>query len=375
MGSNLISAFLSGNSTGWILPTLFVLTIIVLFHELGHYVVARLCGVRVMVFSIGFGRELIGLTDRQGTRWRISAIPLGGYVRFFGDENEASLPNPATMAAMTDAERRQSLFGQPVGNRAAVAAAGPIVNFLLAIVIFAGVAMYFGKTTAIPRIGGVEADSAAAAAGIKPGDLIVSIDGSPTESFNDIARIISGNADTPLTIVVDRGGSQITLKATPARRDNRGVLGVRSSADPGDVKTESVTPAEALQLGVGETWFAISANLTGFRDILLGKQSASQIGGPIMIAQLAGKVSQQGFDVLLRFTAMLSAWIGFFNLFPIPILDGGHLLFCLVEAVQGRALSERALEVSFRIGLAIVSMLIIFAFGNDLVRLAHSLFS
>jgi regulator of sigma E protease len=375
MGSNLISAFLSGNSTSWILPTLFVLTIIVLFHELGHYVVARLCGVRVMVFSIGFGRELIGLTDRQGTRWRISAIPLGGYVRFFGDENEASMPSPATVAAMTEVERRQSLFGQPVGNRAAVAAAGPIVNFLLAIVIFAGVAMYFGKTTAIPRIGGVEPDSAAAAAGITPGDLIVSIDGSPTESFNDIARIISVNADTPLTIVVDRGGSQITLKATPARRDNRGVLGVRSSADPGDVKTESVTPVEALQLGVGETWFAISANLTGFRDILLGKQSASQIGGPIMIAQLAGKVSQQGFDVLLRFTAMLSAWIGFFNLFPIPILDGGHLLFCLVEAVQGRALSERALEVSFRIGLAIVSMLIIFAFGNDLVRLAHSLFS
>jgi regulator of sigma E protease len=375
MGSNLISAFLSGNSTSWILPTLFVLSIIVLFHELGHYVVARLCGVRVMVFSIGFGRELIGLTDRQGTRWRISAIPLGGYVKFFGDENEASVPNSATMAAMTEAERRQSLFGQPVGNRAAVAAAGPIVNFLLAIVIFAGVAMYFGKTTAIPRVGGVEADSAAAAAGIEAGDLIVSIDGSPTKSFNDVARIISVNADTPLTIVVDRGGSQIALKATPARRDDRGVLGIRSSADPGDVKTESVTPVEALQLGVGETWFAVSANLTGFRDILLGKQSASQIGGPIMIAQLAGKVSQQGFDVLLRFTAMLSAWIGFFNLFPIPILDGGHLLFCLVEAIQGRALSERALEVSFRIGLAIVSVLIIFAFGNDLVRLAHSLFS
>jgi regulator of sigma E protease len=375
MGSNLISAFLSGNSTSWILPTLFVLSIIVLFHELGHYVVARLCGVRVMVFSIGFGRELIGLTDRQGTRWRISAIPLGGYVKFFGDENEASVPNSATMAAMTEAERRQSLFGQPVGNRAAVAAAGPIVNFLLAIVIFAGVAMYFGKTTAIPRVGGVEADSAAAAAGIEAGDLIVSIDGSPTKSFNDVARIISVNADTPLTIVVDRGGSQIALKATPARRDDRGVLGIRSSADPSDVKTESVTPVEALQLGVGETWFAVSANLTGFRDILLGKQSASQIGGPIMIAQLAGKVSQQGFDVLLRFTAMLSAWIGFFNLFPIPILDGGHLLFCLVEAIQGRALSERALEVSFRIGLAIVSMLIIFAFGNDLVRLAHSLFS
>jgi regulator of sigma E protease len=368
MGSNVISAFLSGNATNWILPTLFIITIIVLFHELGHYVVARLCGMRVLVFSIGFGPELIGLTDRLGTRWRISAVPVGGYVKFFGDENEASVPNPATMAAMTEAERRQSLFGQPLANRAAVIAAGPIVNFIVAIIIFAGLAMYFGKATAIPRIGGVEADSAAAAAGIKAGDLIVSIDGAATESFSEVARIVSANADTPLTILVDRAGSQITLKATPARRDNRGVLGIRSSTEP-------VTPVEAVQLGVGETWFAISANLAGFRDIILGKQSASQIGGPIMIAQLAGKVSQQGFDWLLRLTAMLSAWIGFVNLFPIPILDGGHLLFFLIEAIQGRAVSERALQVSFQIGLAIVAMLMIFAFGNDLVRLAHSLFS
>src|SRR5215472_10909441 len=174
MGSNVFSslAALGGNYTNWIIPFLFTLTVIVFFHELGHFVVARLCGIKVLVFSIGFGPELVGFYDRRGTRWKISAIPLGGYVKFFGDENEASVPDAATLAAMTEEERRQSFPGQPVGNRAAVVAAGPITNFILAMVIFAGVFMAFGKTTVIPRIAVVAPDSPAATAGFKAGDVI-----------------------------------------------------------------------------------------------------------------------------------------------------------------------------------------------------------
>jgi regulator of sigma E protease len=369
MGSNLISAFLSGGYTSWIIPFLFVLTIIVLFHELGHYAVARLCGVRVTVFSLGFGKELLGFTDRHGTRWKVSAIPLGGYVKFFGDENEASVPNPATLAAMTAEERRQSFPGQPVGNRAAVAAAGPIVNFILAIAIFAGVFMAVGKPTAMnSRIGGVEENSPAAAAGIVAGDLVVSIDGVKVSNFDEVARIVSNNPGVPLTIVVDRGGALTTLKATPAERDKGGKLGIRSSNDDADMRYEPVAPVEALQLGAERTWFIVSTTLTAIHDIVLGKQSAAQLGGPIMIAQLSGKVAQRGLDVLLNFTAMLSASVGLFNLFPIPILDGGHLLFCLVEAVRGKPLSERALEMSFRVGLLLISMLFFFVIVNDLHR-------
>jgi regulator of sigma E protease len=368
---NFVSALLHGDYTQWILPFLFVLTIIVLFHELGHYLVARLCGVRVTAFSLGFGKELVGFDDRNGTRWRVSALPLGGYVKFFGDENEASAPDPAVLAAMTEAERRQSLHGQPVGNRAAIAAAGPIASFLLAIVIFAGVALAFGKTTVAPRIGGVEPGFPAAAAGFQAGDIVVSIDGTPIESFNDIAGIVSFKAGVPLTVVVDRGGAQIPLNVTPVEHEKRGMLGIKGSGDKADVKTEQLTPVQALQFGAEQTWFVVSRTLAYIRDFFVGKQSGAGFGGPIKIAELAGKVAQLGFAPLLELTAMLSASVGLFNLFPIPILDGGHLLFCLIEAVKGRPISERALDVSFRIGLATILVLVVLVVGNDLFQLIH----
>jgi regulator of sigma E protease len=368
MGFNVFSSLgtLGGSYTSWIVPFLFTLTVIVFFHELGHFLIARLHGIRVLVFSIGFGPELVGFTDRHRTRWKISAVPLGGYVKFFGDENEASMPNAATLAAMTEEERRQSFPGQSVGARATVVAAGPITNFLLAIVIFAGVFMFYGKTTAIPRIAAIEPGSAAAAAGFQVGDLIVSIDGGKIDNFADVQRIVNFNPGRTLTIEVERGGSLVTVHATPAEKDKKGILGITRSNAPGDVKTESVGVREAVWLGVDKTWFVIETTMLYLRDVVVGRQSADQIGGPIKIAQISGEVAKLGLGALLDFTGLLSVSIGLLNLFPVPLLDGGHLLFYGIEAVQGRPLSERAQEVGFRIGLAIVVMLMIFAAFNDL---------
>jgi regulator of sigma E protease len=374
MGSNLITAALSGNYTDWIIPFLFVLTIIVFFHELGHFLIARLCGIKVLVFSIGFGPELIGFDDRYGTRWKISAIPLGGYVKFFGDENEASAPaSRETLEAMTEEERRLSFPGQPVGNRAAVVAAGPIVNFILAIVIFAGIFMAVGKTTVIPRVDTVDPDSPAAAAGFKPGDIIASIDGTKIDSFTDVQRIVGLSPGTQLDVVVDRDGAQLTLKATPVERNKRVLLGITRSNEPGDIRTERVGPLEAVQLGAERTWLVVSSSLTYLRGVVVGKQSADQIGGPITIARLSGEVAKLGFQPLLELIALLSASVGLLNLFPIPLLDGGHLVFYAIEVVQGRPLSARSQEVAFKIGLAIVSMLMIFVMSNDLLQLYHRL--
>ncbi|HLK82828.1 MAG TPA: RIP metalloprotease RseP [Xanthobacteraceae bacterium] len=357
---------LGGNFTGWVIPVLFTLTIIVFFHEFGHFLVARWCGIKVLVFSIGFGPELVGFYDRRGTRWKVSAIPLGGYVKFFGDENEASVPDAATLAAMTEEERKQSFPGQAVGARAAVVAAGPVTNFILAIILFAGVFLAYGKTTAIPRIAGVEPNSPAAAAGFKVGDVIVSIDGAKIDNFADVQRIVSFSPGVTLTIVVDRGGVPYTLKATPVEKDKRGMLGITRSNEPGDVRTEAVAPLEALRLGADRTWLVVTSTMTYLRDVVVGRQSADQIGGPIKIAQISVEAAKLGFGPLLELTALLSVSIGLLNLFPIPLLDGGHLLFYAIEWVRGRPLSERAQEVSFRIGLAIVLMLMIFATFNDL---------
>jgi regulator of sigma E protease len=366
---------------GYLVPFLFVLTIVVFFHELGHFLVARWCGIRVLVFSVGFGPELVGFNDRHGTRWRLSAIPLGGYVKFFGDENAASVPDQEQLAVMSPTERRESLFHKPVGQRAAVVAAGPIANFILAIALFAGVFMVAGKQIATPRVDTVQADSAAAAAGFQPGDLVLSIDGVPVESFSDMQRIVGANAGNQLEIVVDRGGTPVTLKATPALREMKdafgnahrlGVLGITRSMAPSDIRTERADPLTAVKLGVEETWFVVERTLSYIGGVVTGRESADQLGGPIRIAQVSGQVATAGFSALIHLAAVLSVSIGLLNLFPIPLLDGGHLLFYAIEAVRGRPLSDRAQEMGFRIGLAIVLMLMIFATFNDILHLASS---
>jgi regulator of sigma E protease len=375
-----LSAF-GGGLVGYVVPFLFVLTIVVFFHELGHFMMARWCGIRVLVFSIGFGPEIAGFNDRYGTRWKISAVPLGGYVKFFGDDNAASVPDHAAAAAMSEADKKDSFIFQPIRSRAAVVAAGPIANFVLAIAIFAGIFMTVGKQTTSARVDTVQAGSAAEVAGFKPGDLVLSINGEKIESFSDMQRVVSISAGEPLAIEVDRGGVPVGLKAVPQLKEIKdnfgnvhrlGVLGISRSMAPGDIKTEKAGPVRAIVMGAQETWFVVDRTLSYITGVFAGREAADQLGGPIRIAQVSGQVATAGFAALIHLTAVLSVSIGLLNLFPIPLLDGGHLLFYGIEAIRGRPLSERAQELGFRIGLAIVVMLMIFATFNDILHLATS---
>ena len=331
-----------GGVTGSLLPFLFVLTIVVFFHELGHFLIARLCGVRVLVFSVGFGPELVGFNDKHGTRWKISAIPLGGYVKFFGDENAASAPDASAVAGMSASERRVSFHHQSVARRAAIVAAGPIANFLLAILIFAAIFVFYGKPSTTARVDTVQAGSAAEAAGFIPGDIVVAINGRKIETFAEMQRVVSVNAGQALEITIDRGGVRQALKATPALREMKdnfgnvhriGVLGITRNMAAGDAQLEKVAPVRALWLGTEETWFVIERTMTYLGGVIVGREAADQLGGPIRIAQVSGQVATAGFVALIHLAAVLSVSIGLLNLFPIPLLDGGHLLFYAIEAV------------------------------------------
>ena len=383
MGAEIMGGLsaLGGGVAGYLIPFLFVLTIVVFFHELGHFLVARWCGIKVLTFSLGFGPELFGFNDRYGTRWKVSAIPLGGYVKFLGDDNAASTSGQEAAAAMSEEEKRVSFHYQPVGPRAAVVVAGPLANFVLAILIFAGIFMVVGKQSTSPRVDVVQPNSAAAAAGFKPGDLVVGIDGTKVDSFSTMQRIVSVSAGQRLTIDVERDSKLLTLHATPELRQLKdrfgnehklGVLGISRSMKAGDFKTEKMGPLAAIGAGAKETWYVVDRTLAYIGGVFTGREAADQLGGPIRIAQVSGEVATVGFTALLHLAAVLSISIGLLNLFPIPLLDGGHLLFYGIEAVRGQPLSERAQEVGFRIGLAIVVMLMIFATFNDILHLTTS---
>ncbi|HLX18227.1 MAG TPA: RIP metalloprotease RseP [Bradyrhizobium sp.] len=372
---------LSHGLVGYIVPFLFVLTIVVFFHELGHFLIARWAGVRVLTFSLGFGPELAGLNDRHGTRWKISAIPLGGYVKFFGDDTEASTPSSETLDRMTEEERAGSFHHQKVGPRAAIVAAGPIANFLLAIVIFAGMSLYFGKPSSIPRVDAIQPDSVAASAGFKVGDVVISIDGRAIESFADMQRVVSTSAGSRLVFKVNRDDTVITLTAVPALKEVKdlfgnkhrvGQLGIQYNARPDDPKSSPVGYLESLKIGVEQVGFIITSTFKFVGSLFVGVGNTEDVGGPLRIAQLSGQAASLGFQFVLQLCAALSVSIGLLNLFPVPLLDGGHLLFYAVEAVRGRPLSPRAQEMGFRIGLGLVLMLMVFATYNDILHLAAS---
>ncbi len=364
----------------YVLPALAVLTVVVFFHELGHFQVARWCGVRIDAFSIGFGRELFGFNDRHGTRWKISAIPLGGYVKFTGDMKAASRPDTAGMEAVPEAERDGLFFYAALWKRAAIVVAGPIANFILAIIIFGVLFSVIGRPVSVPKVDAVVEGSAAERAGFVAGDIITAIDGKAIGSFSDIQRTVMLATGDELRIDIDRDGQTITLVATPERREmddgfggtqRIGVLGISRSIEPGDVVYRTYSPIAAVGEGFRETWTIIERTMTYIKRLFSGRETADQLSGPLRVAQISGIVAAQGGLIgLVHLASILSVSIGLLNLFPVPMLDGGHLVFYLIEALRGRPLSPKAQDVGFRIGLALVIMLFVFVTFNDIVKLA-----
>lgn len=364
---------------GYIIPFLFVLTIVVFFHELGHFLVARWCKVKVDAFSVGFGKELIGFTDRYGTRWKLSLIPLGGYVKFAGDENAASVPDRERILQMSEEERSTAFIAKPVWQRAAVVAAGPFANFLLSIVIFAMIFLSFGKMVTLPVVDSVRAGSAAEVAGLQTGDRILAVDGVSVETFNQLQRIVSASAGVPLVLDVERGEHLLNMTVTPELREitdnfgNKqrvGLLGVTRSIEQDTLINKNFGPVEAVIEGVNETVFIAERTLSYLWGVISGREAADQLGGPIRVAQVSGQVATQGIVPLLSLAAVLSISIGLLNLMPVPMLDGGHLVYYAAEAVRGKPLSERVQDMGFRIGLGLVLLLMVFATWNDVLHLS-----
>ena len=358
----------------YIVSFLVVLTVLVFVHELGHYWIARRNGVRVEVFSIGFGSELFGWTDRAGTRWKISAIPLGGYVKMYGDADPASTPD-AGLGEMTPEQRAVSFHHKSLGQRAAIVFAGPLANFLFAIVAFAGVYSIVGQPFTPPEITSVVANSAAERAGLQAGDRIIRINGVEIERFEQIQRIVQLNLDNPLQLVVRRDGNELPMTAVPTvieEPDRRGNvqrvprLGVKADG----VKVEFVkhNPWDAVWRGIAETWVQTAGTVQALGQMITGRRQTDDLGGPLRIMEMSGEVAQGGPAAFIVFMAVLSVNLGLINLFPVPMLDGGHLLFYAIEALRGRPLGPRAQEYGFRIGLVLVFSLMIFATWNDLVH-------
>ncbi len=361
-------------ATGYVIPFLIVLTVVVFVHEWGHFIVARLNGVRVDVFSVGFGPELFGWYDSKGTRWRVSAIPLGGYVKFHGDAGAASTP-AGDLDRMSAAEREVSFHHKRVGQRAAIVAAGPIANFILAVVLFAGLFATFGRSVTPAIVGEVVPGSVAEAAGFRAGDRILSVDGRRIEWFSDLQIAVRMQAETPLNFVLDRDGREIALTIAPRRvavddgfgvKREQGQIGIKSTSER---ETITYGPFAAIGQGVRETFAIVETTFTYIGRILQGRESGKELGGPLGIAKMSGDVASISWIALIHLAAAISVSIGLINLFPVPLLDGGHLLYYAFEAARGRPLGERAQEYGFRLGMVLVLGLFIFATWNDLVQL------
>lgn len=358
----------------YVVPFLAVLTVIVFVHEMGHYLVARWNGVAIDAFSIGFGKELVGRTDRHGTRWKISAIPLGGYVRFTGDMNAASVPDPEALAKIDPALAPRLFANKNVWQRIAVVAAGPLANVILTFLILYALLLGYGRYTIPPVISEVTAGSVAEASGLEAGDVIVSVDGYAVRGFEDFQRLVATSPARPVTIELDRGGVTETVVLVPevvevedrfGNSQRIGRIGVSRDVDETDVTLYRPGPVEAIGMTVEEIRFIIQRTAAFLGDFFVGRGDVEQLGGPVKVARVSGEVATLGIVALINLTALLSLNIGIFNLLPVPMLDGGHLLYYFVEAVRGRPLSMRVQEMGFRFGFALVLALMVFTLFND----------
>lgn len=358
----------------YVIPFLAVLTVIVFVHEMGHYLVARWNGVAIQTFSIGFGREIFGWNDKHGTRWRLSVIPLGGYVRFVGDMNAASTPD-AEAIANADPELAPRLFANKnVWRRIAVVAAGPIANVILTFVILYALLLGYGRYTIPPVIGEVIAGSVAEAGGLQAGDTIVSVDGYAVRGFEDFQRLVATSPERPVSIVLDRNGIEQSIVLVPesAEIEDRfgnsqriGRIGVSRDVEETDVTLYRPGPVEAIGLTVEEIRFIVQRTAAFLGDFFVGRGDVEQLGGPVKVAKVSGEVATLGVVALINLMALLSLNIGIFNLLPVPMLDGGHLLYYFIEAVRGRPLSMKVQEIGFRFGFALVLALMVFTLFND----------
>lgn len=373
-------------------PFLLVLSLLVFVHEFGHYIVARWCGVRVETFSIGFGKELFGRTDRNGTRWKFSLIPLGGYVQMFGDLDPASARSADAVTTedgekprpMTAEERKVAFFSQPVGKRAAIVVAGPAINFLFAILILTGLYAVEGKPFTPPVAAAIIEGSAAQQAGMQPDDKILSMNGEKVTRFQDLTKFVAVNLDRAIAVEIARyqGDNQwneaepIVLNITPTLvveedrfgfRHSTGRLGIKSP--PADIAMQDHTPVSALRAALTDTW-EISANtLTALGQMVMGYRSTDELGGILRIGAYAGEYAQRGLIPMITFAALLSINLGLINLLPIPMLDGGHLMFYALETIKGRPMHEKIQEYALRIGMVFLLGIMVFATWNDLLQL------
>lgn len=343
---------------------------LVFVHEMGHYWVARLCGVHAETFSIGFGKEIAHWHDRRGTRWRIAALPLGGYVKFAGDMNAASQSDPEWLSLPAE-ERQKTFQSKTVSQRAAIVAAGPAANFLFSILILAGFAMIYGENVTSSEIGGVREGSAAATAGVLPGDRIVALDGNRIDRFDELSRSVVGRPGEEISLTVERKGEPLTFPLTIGTRIEHdrfgneyrlGMLGVVSNK----AEVRDVSPIKAPVIAVRQVGAIVTMMVDGLWQIVSGRRSMDELGGPLKIAQISGEQAARGPADFIFFIALISINLGFINLLPIPMLDGGHLLFQAVEAVQRRPVSPRIQEIAFRSGLALLLAVMVMVTFNDL---------